>query len=200
MIEFDSSRFNANNLRAACCFWVQTMRATVWATLTVALSSSLSFAEPLFVPGRYVLPITAHDLYVSPPGQPGTTVTVNFRFKPIRACTDTLDSVLVYQLPPDYGNAPINEVSATCNKTIRCGGMEFRCVGAKQPYPMAFRPVPLQEIKASGEAFSGTYKYVSESIPRPRAALLRRASIGNFEMVEESPDKKTRSVRFRMGQ
>jgi len=32
-----------------------------------------------------------------------------------------------------------------------------------------------------------------------RAALLRRASIGNFETVEEFTDN-TRSVRFRMGQ
>ena len=175
-------------------------RVVVWTTLIVALSSTVSFAEPpLFLPGRYVLPIMAHDLYVSPPGQPGTTVTVNFRFKPIRACEDTLDSVLVYQLPPDYNSAPINEVSATCNKTIRCGGMEFRCIGAKQPYPMTFRSVPSRNIKATGDSFSGTYKYVSESIPRPRAALLRRASIGNFETVEESTDN-TRSVRFRMGQ
>jgi len=78
------------------------MRVVVWATLIVALSSTVSFAEPpLFLPGRYVLPVMAHDLYVSPPGQPGTTVTVNFQFKPIRVCTDTLDSVLVYQLPPE---------------------------------------------------------------------------------------------------
>ena len=175
------------------------MRVVVWATLIVALPSTVSFAgPPLLLPGRYVLPVWRTTLYVSPPGQPGTTVTVNFRFKPIRACTDTLDSVLVYQLPPDYSSAH-NEVSATCNKTIRCGGMVFRCIGATQPYPMTFRSVPSRNIKASGDLFSGTYKYVSGSIPRPRAALLRRSSIGNFETVEESTDKRREVSAFEWG-
>ena len=117
-------------------------------------------------------------------------MTVNFRFKPIGSCTDTLDGVLEYQLPPGYNHTPINEVKATCNKTILCGGIEFKCVGAHRPYPMSFQHVPSREIKASGGSFSGTYRYVSSSIAPPRAALLRRASIGNFEMVEESADKK----------
>jgi hypothetical protein len=88
--------------------------------LTVVLSSTSSTAQPAFLAGRYVLPITQHDLYVSAPGPLGTTVAVNFRFRPIGSCTDTLDSVLEYQLPLGYSDTPINEVKATCNKTIRC--------------------------------------------------------------------------------
>lgn len=110
----------------------------VYAILAIVLSSTSSTAQPVFLAGRYVLPITQHDLYVSAPGPLGTTVTVNFRFKPIGSCTDTLDSVLEYQLPPGYNDTPINEVRATCNKTIQCGGIEFKCVGARQPYPMSF--------------------------------------------------------------
>jgi hypothetical protein len=174
------------------------MRIIIWATLTIIWSSTSSTAQPYFVAGRYVLPITQHDLYVSAPGPLGTAVIVNFRFKPIRTCTDTLDSVLEYQLPPGYNDTPISEVNATCNKTIRCSGIEIKCVGAKRPYPMSFQLVPLREIKASGESFSGTYRYVSSSIARPRTALLRRASVGNFEIVEESADKKTRTVRLRI--
>ena len=63
---------------------------------------------------------------------------------------------------------------------------------------MSFQHVPLREIKASGGSFSGTYRYVSSSIARPREALLRRASVGNFEIVEESADKKAKTVRFRI--
>ena len=174
------------------------MHMIVWAILTVVLSSTSSTAQPAFLAGRYVLPITQHDLYVSAPGPLGTTVTVNFRFKPIGSCTDTLDSILEYQLPPGYTDTPINEVKATCNKTIQCSGIEFKCVGAKSPYPMSFQHVPLREIKASGKSFSGTYRYVSSSIVRPRAALLRRASVGNFEIVEESADNKSKTVRFRI--
>jgi hypothetical protein len=174
------------------------MHMIVWAALTIALSSTSSAAQPVFLAGRYVLPITQHDLYVSAPGPLGTTVTVNFRFKPIESCTGTLDSILEYQLPPGYDDQPINEIKATCNKTIQCSGIEFKCVGAKQPYPMSFQHVPLREIKASGASFSGTYRYASSSIASPRTALLRRASVGNFEMVEESENKKTRTVRFRI--
>jgi hypothetical protein len=145
-----------------------------------------------------VLPITQHDLYVSAPGPLGTTVTVNFRFKPVASCSDTLDSVFEYQLPLGYNDTPINEVNVTCNKTIQCDGLEFKCVGANRPYPMSFQLVPPQEIKASGASFSGTYRYVSPSIARPRKALLRRASVGNFEIVEESADKKTTTVQFRI--
>ena len=166
--------------------------------MTVVLSFTSSTAQPAFLAGRYVLPITQHDLYVSAPGPLGTTVTVNFRFKPIGSCTDTLDSILEYQLPLGYTDTPINEVKATCNKTIQCSGIEFKCVGAKSPYPMSFQHVPLREIKASGGSFSGTYRYVSSSIVRPRAALLRRASVGNFEIVEESADNKSKTVRFRI--
>lgn len=174
------------------------MHVIVWATLTIVVSSTSSIAQPVFLAGRYVLPITQHDLYVSVPGPLGTTVAVNFRFKPIESCTDTLDSVLEYQLPPGYSDTPINEVKATCNKSIQCSGIEFKCVGAARPYPMSFRHVPLREIKASGGSFSGTYRYVSSSIARPRAARLRRASVGNFEIVEESADKKSKTVRFRI--
>ena len=174
------------------------MHMIVYAILAIVLSSTSSTAQPVFLAGRYVLPITQHDLYVSAPGPLGTTVTVNFRFKPIGSCTGTLDTVLEYQLPPSYNDTPINEVKATCNKTIRCSGIEFKCVGARQPYPMSFRHVPEREIKASGESFSGTYRYVSSSIARTREALLRRASVGNFEIVEESADKKTKTVRFRI--
>jgi hypothetical protein len=174
------------------------MRIVVWAMLAIVLSSTSSIAQPAFVAGRYVLPITQHDLYVSAPGPLGTTVTVNFRFKPLGTCTDTLDSVMEYQLPPGYSETPINDVSATCNRTIQCSGIEFKCVGAKRPYPMSFKLVPLREIKASGESFSGVYRYVSASIARPRKALLRRVSVGNFEIVEVSADKKTKTVRFRI--
>ncbi|MBR1285633.1 hypothetical protein JQ597_26630 [Bradyrhizobium sp. AUGA SZCCT0177] len=174
------------------------MRTIIWAILTITWSVTSATAQPVFLAGRYVLPVTQHDLYVSAPGRLGTTVTVNFRFKPMRTCTDTLDSVFQYQLPPGYNDTPINEVGATCNKSIRCSGIEFKCVGAKQPYAMSFELVPLREIKARGKSFSGTYRYVSEQIARPRAALLRRASVGNFELVEESSDKKTRTVRFRI--
>jgi len=174
------------------------MRIIIWTILTVAWSSTSSTAQPAFLAGRYVLPITQHDLYVSAPGPLGTIVTVNFRFKPTATCTDTLDSVLEYQLPTDYKETAINEVSATCNKKIRCNGVEFKCVGTKRPYPMSFQLIPPREIKASGEAFSETYRYVSEVVARPRKALLRRASVGSFEIVEESSDKKTRSVRFRI--
>ena len=170
----------------------------VWAILTVVLSSTSSTAQPAFLAGRYVLPITQHDLYVSAPGPLGTTVTVNFRFKPVGSCTDTLDSILEYQLPLGYTDTPINEVKATCNKTIQCSGIEFKCVGAKSPYPMSFQHVPLREIKARLGSFPGTYRYVSSSIARPRAALLRRASVGNFEIVEESADNKSKTVRFRI--
>ena len=173
------------------------MHRVVWAILTIVWSSTTSTAQPVFLAGRYVLPITQHDLYVSAPGPLGTTVTVNFRFKPIGTCTDTLESVLEYQLPPGYNDTPINEAKATCNKAIQCSGIEFKCVGVRRPYPMSFQHVPLREIKASG-SFSGTYRYVSSSIARPRAALLRRASVGNFEIVEESADKKTKTVRFRI--
>lgn len=178
--------------------WGGAMRTIIWVILTIVLSSTSSTAQPSFLAGRYVLPITQHDLYVSAPGPLGTAVTVNFRFKPIRSCTDTLDSALEYQLPPGYNDTPINEVNATCNKTIRCSGIEFKCVGASRPYPMSFQLVPLREIKASGESFSGTYRYVSPSIAPPRAAYLRRASVGNFEIVEESADKKSRTVRLRI--
>jgi hypothetical protein len=174
------------------------MHRIAWAVLIIALSSTPSTAQPVFLAGRYVLPITQHDLYVSAPGPQGTTMTVNFRFKPIESCTDTLDGILEYQLPPGYNGTAINEVKATCNKTILCGGIEFKCVGARQPYPMSFRHMPLREIKASGGSFSGTYRYVSPSIAPPRRALLRRASVGNFEMVEESADKKVKVVRFRI--
>ena len=111
----------------------------VYAILAIVLSSTSSTAQPTFLAGRYVLPITQHDLYVSAPGPLGTTVTVNFRFKPIGSCTDTLDSVLEYQLPPGYNDTPINEVKATCDKTIQCSGIEFKCVGARQPYPISTR-------------------------------------------------------------
>ena len=172
--------------------------AIAWVIFTIVLSSTPSTAQPVFLAGRYVLPITQHDLYVSAPGPLGTTVTVNFRFKPIESCTDTLDGVLEYQLPPGYNETPINEAKASCNKTIQCGGIEFKCVGVRQPYPMSFQHVPLREIKASGGSFSGTYRYVSSSIASPRKALLRRASVGNFEIVEESADKKTKTVRLRI--
>lgn len=174
------------------------MHRIVCAILAIVLSSTSSTAQPAFFTGRYVLPITQHDLYVSAPGPLGTTVTVNFRFKPIGSCADTLDSVFEYQLPPGYNGTPINELKATCNKTIQCSGIEFKCVGARQPYPMSFQYVPQREIKASGGSFSGTYRYVSSSTARTREALLRRASVGNFETVEESADKKTRTVRFRI--
>jgi hypothetical protein len=174
------------------------MQMIVWAILAIVLSSDSSTAQPVLLAGRYVLPITRHDLYVSAPGPLGTAVTVNFRFKPVGSCTDTLDSVLEYQLPPGYNGTPINEVSAICNKTIRCGGIEFKCAGVMRPQPMSFRRLPLREIKANGGSFSGTYRFVSSSIARPRAALLRRSSVGNFETVEESADKKTRTVRFRI--
>ena len=59
------------------------MHVIVWAILTIVLSSTPSTGQPVFLAGRYVLPITQHDLYVSVPGPQGTTVTVNFRFKPI---------------------------------------------------------------------------------------------------------------------
>ena len=170
----------------------------VYAILACVVFSTSSTAQPAFLAGRYVLPITQHDLYVSAPGPLGTTVTVNFRFKPIGSCTDTLDSVFEYQLPPGYNATPIDEVKATCNKTIQCGGIEFKCVGARQPYPMSFQHVPQREIKAGGGSFSGTYRYVSSSVARPRKALLRRASVGNFEVVEESADKKIKTVRFRL--
>ena len=174
------------------------MHMIVYAILAVVLSSISSRAQPVFLAGRYVLPITQHDLYVSAPGPLGTTVTVNFRFKPMGSCTDTLDSVFEYQLPPGYNDTPIDEVKATCNKTIQCGGIQFKCVGARQPYPMSFQHVPQREIKAGGGSFSGTYRYVSSSVARPRKALLRRASVGNFEVVEESADKKIKTVRFRI--
>jgi hypothetical protein len=174
------------------------MQTVLWAVLAIVICSSSATAQPVLVAGRYVLPITQHDLYVSAPGPLGTIVTVNFRFKPIGNCGDTLDSVLEYQLPPGYNDTPINEVSATCNKSVQCGGIEIKCVGVKRPYPMSFQSVPLRDIKASGRSFSGTYRYVSESIARPRAAILRRASVGNFETVEETADKKTRTVRFRI--
>ena len=51
---------------------------------------------------------------------------------------------------------------------------------------------------ASGGSFPEGIGAFSSSIARPRAALLRRASVGNFEIVEESADKKTRTVRFRI--
>ena len=108
------------------------MHMIAWAVLIIALSSTPSTGQPVFLAGRYVLPITQHDLYVSAPGSLGTTVTVNFRFKPIGSCSDTLDGILEYQLPPGYNDTPINEVKATCNKTILCGGVEFRCVGAER--------------------------------------------------------------------
>jgi hypothetical protein len=174
------------------------MRMIIGAILTIVLSSTSSTAQQPFLGGRYVLPITPHDLYVSAPGPLGTAVTVNFRFKPIRTCTDTLDSVLKYQLPPGYNETPINEVAATCNKTIRCGGIEVKCVGANRPYPMPFQRVPLREIKASGASFSGTYRFVSPTIASPGRRTLRRASVGNFEIVEESADKKTMTVRLRV--
>ena len=174
------------------------MHIIVWAILTIVLSSTSSTAQPEFLAGRYVLPVTQHDLYVSAPGPLGRVVTVNFRFKPIRACTDTLDGVLEYQLPPGYNETPISEITATCNKAIQCGGIEFKCAGAKRPYPMSFQLIPLREIKASGASFSGTYRYVSPTIAPPRKALLRKAPVGNFEIVEESEDKKTRVVRLRI--
>src|SRR3954454_2344364 len=108
----------------------------LWAVLATVVCATSATAQPVLVAGRYVLPITQHDLYVSAPGPLGTTVTVNFRFKPIGSCTNTLDSVFEYQLPPGYNDTPINEVKATCNKTIQCSGIEFKCVGARQPYPM----------------------------------------------------------------
>jgi len=178
--------------------WGSEMHIVVWAILTIVLSSTPSAAQPVFLPGRYVLPVTQHDLYVSAPGPLGRVVTVNFRFKPVHTCTDTLDGVLEYQLPPGYNETPISETTATCSKTIQCGGIEFKCVGAKRPYPMSFQLVPLREIKANGPSFSGTYRYVSPSIAPPRKALLRKASVGNFEIVEESADKKTRVVRLRI--
>jgi hypothetical protein len=174
------------------------MQMIGWAIVAMVLSSTSSTAQPVFLAGRYVLPTTQHDLHVSASGPLGTTVTVNFRFKPIASCKDTLDSVLEYQLPPGYKAEPVREAKATCNKTIQCGGIEFKCVGAKQPYPMTFQHVPLREIKASGALFSGTYRYVSLSTERSRTPLLRRASVGSFELVEESADKKTRTVRFRI--
>ena len=74
-------------------------------------------------------------------------MTVNFRFKPVGSCTDTLDSVLEYQLPPAYKGEPVSEAKATCNRTIKCSGIEFECVGAKQPYPMSFQYVPMREYE-----------------------------------------------------
>ena len=37
---------------------------------------------------------------------------------------------------------------------------------------------------------------LSSTSSTARAALLRRASVGNFEIVEESADKKIKAVRF----
>jgi hypothetical protein len=99
-------------------------------------------------------------------------------------------------LPPGYNDTPIDDMKATFNKAIQCSGIEFKCIGAKRPYPMSLQYVPLREVKASGASFSGTYRYVSSWIARPRTALLRRASVGNFEIVEESANKKTKTVRF----
>ena len=177
---------------------VRRLHTIVWAFLVLVFSFASSTAQPVFLAGRYVLSTTQHDLHVFAPGPLGTTVIVNFRFKPIRSCIDTLDSALEYQLPPDYKDKPIDEVKATCNKTIQCGAIEFKCVGAKQPYPMSFQHVPWREITASGRSFSGRYRYVSSSIARPRAALLRRASVGTFEVVDESADKKSKTVQFRI--
>ena len=115
------------------------MHMIVYAILAIVLSSTSSTAQPVFLAGRYVLPITQHDLYVSAPGPLGTTVTVNFRFKPIGSCTDTLDSVLEYQLPPGYNDAPINEVRATCNKTIQCSGIQVRWRQAAIPNVVSTR-------------------------------------------------------------
>jgi hypothetical protein len=132
------------------------MHIVLRAIFAIVLSSTSSTAQPVLLEGRYVLPITQHDIYVSAPGPLGTTVTVNFRFKPIKSCNDTLDSTLEYQLPPDYDESPINEVKATCNKTIQCSGIQFKCVGAGRPYPMSFmssQPMPWTEIKASGGRF-----------------------------------------------
>jgi len=111
------------------------MHVIGWTILTIVLSSTSSTAQPVFLAGRYVLPVTQHDLYVSAPGPLGTTVTVNFRFKPIESCTDTLDSVLEYQLPSGYNDTQINETRATCNKTIQCSGIEFKCVGCQAANP-----------------------------------------------------------------
>ena len=56
------------------------LRCTIaWVILTIVLSSTPSTAQPVFLAGRYVLPITQHDIYVSAPGSLGTTVTVNCR-------------------------------------------------------------------------------------------------------------------------
>ena len=191
--------------RALTVNQVATRRPIVWAALSAALAAALAIAlpsssnaEPNFVAGRYVLPITHHDLYVSAPGSLGTTVTLNFRFKPIKACKDNLEGVLEYQLPPGYRGQAINEAKASCNKTIQCSGVEFRCVGTKQSYPMTFELVPPQEIKASGKSFSATYRYVSEQGAPSRTPILRRSSVGHFETVKESPDKKTRTGHFRI--
>jgi hypothetical protein len=117
----------------------------------------LQWRKLILVEGRYALPITRHDLYVSAPGPLGTTVIVNFPFKPIANRIDTLDSFLEYQLPPGYNEEPINEMKATCDKSAQCGGIQIKCVGVGRPYPMSFRRVPLREIKASGKSFSWTY-------------------------------------------
>jgi hypothetical protein len=53
------------------------MHMIVYAILAIVLSSTSSRAEPAFLAGSYVPPITQHDLYVSAPGPLGMTVTVN---------------------------------------------------------------------------------------------------------------------------
>ena len=83
------------------------MRGNILWTIFSILSSTSSTARPVLLEGRNVLPITQHDIYVSAPGPRGTTVTVNFRFKPIGSCNDTLDSTLEYQLPPGYDETAI---------------------------------------------------------------------------------------------
>ena len=173
------------------------MQMIVWPILTVLSSSIPSMAQPVLVAGRYVLPITQHDLYVSAPGALGTTVTVNFRFKPIGSCTDTLDSVLEYQLPPGYKGEPVSEAKATCNRTIKCSGIEFKWLARSNHIRCHFSMCRCGKSRPVVVRFPeriGTFHLRSNA---PRTPLLRRASVGNFEVVDESADKKTKTVRFR---
>ena len=180
------------------------MHVIAWAVLIIALSSTPSTAQPVFLAGRYVLPITQHDLYVSAPGlkeRLWPSIFVQADRKLYRYAGQHSG----VPVAAGYNDTAINEVKATCNKTI-CAAASNSSALAPSSHTQCHFDVPLREIKASGGSFSGTYRYVSSSIARPRA-LLRRASVGNFEIVKNLrtrslqrrvtlSDEQTRSVTF----
>ncbi|WP_155255208.1 hypothetical protein [Bradyrhizobium elkanii] len=161
------------------------------ALIAFALIPSQSFAQSPLKDGHYVMP--PHDLFVS---GGGTNITVNFRFRPDRRCPNTLDNALDYVLPAGYAGTPINYVAGRCNSKFDCDGITYRCSSPtpkEHPNPTTFRQPPAANlVNVQSSWVSGDFAFTTPVMP----VSTKRAPMGKFEIVEQSPDKKQWTVRL----